>query len=324
MVETNFENSGDTTDRSLALGIAGFSFNDLFDPERLAALSDSFDTFANKQNPNLFSAFDAYRRTSGSGLTPPEISELLVRMAPYVADFIARLFHVEEQRAMQIAGIKNEMDTVFAFRSEIVADVAKKYRRENAADWDTESLSNQLRLLLEKGFPESEREYDLEYRVAAAAIGLRQSIEPEQSESEGSDTLRIAITDIRNRLSMDDFTRDLFKDALAEETPSGFAQSLLELIERWVYAAFTIPDFVAEVKDWVSFKSPQKTDFAHLVEVETHCTNGFERLMGPGQDRRRRDGFALTDPRYGKREVLYEVDHCIYCHDRDNLKLSNF
>ncbi|MGZ8214733.1 MAG: pyridine nucleotide-disulfide oxidoreductase, partial [Methylosarcina sp.] len=33
--------------------------------------------------------------------------------------------------------------------------------------------------------------------------------------------------------------------------------------------------------------------------------------------RRRRDGFKLTDPRFNQREVLSEVDHCIYCHERD-------
>ncbi|MGH8568213.1 MAG: pyridine nucleotide-disulfide oxidoreductase, partial [Gammaproteobacteria bacterium] len=40
-------------------------------------------------------------------------------------------------------------------------------------------------------------------------------------------------------------------------------------------------------------------------------------LIAPPARRRRRDGFALTDRRMNERQVLYEVDHCIYCHDRD-------
>ena len=39
--------------------------------------------------------------------------------------------------------------------------------------------------------------------------------------------------------------------------------------------------------------------------------------MGELEHRRRRDGFKLTDPRYNQRQVLSEVNHCIYCHERD-------
>ena len=37
----------------------------------------------------------------------------------------------------------------------------------------------------------------------------------------------------------------------------------------------------------------------------------------PAAALRRRDGFALTDHRYDERQVQYEIEHCIYCHDRD-------
>jgi NADPH-dependent glutamate synthase beta subunit-like oxidoreductase len=49
--------------------------------------------------------------------------------------------------------------------------------------------------------------------------------------------------------------------------------------------------------------------------VETHA--GFTVWKGRAETLRRRDGFALTDRRHGARQVLYEIDHCIYCHDRD-------
>ena len=67
----------------------------------------------------------------------------------------------------------------------------------------------------------------------------------------------------------------------------------------------------------MSFKEPKKTDFQHLVPFESENRGGHKVLIGPIAQRRRRDGFALTDRRMNERQVLYEVDHCIYCHDRD-------
>jgi len=39
-------------------------------------------------------------------------------------------------------------------------------------------------------------------------------------------------------------------------------------------------------------------------------------MVKSGRHFRKRDGFGLTDPRAGLREVLYETHHCVYCHDR--------
>jgi NADPH-dependent glutamate synthase beta subunit-like oxidoreductase/NAD(P)H-flavin reductase len=54
-----------------------------------------------------------------------------------------------------------------------------------------------------------------------------------------------------------------------------------------------------------------------LVHHELRPEAGYEVWTGPTEHHRRRDGFGLTDPRFPERRVLYEVDHCIYCHDRD-------
>ena len=98
---------------------------------------------------------------------------------------------------------------------------------------------------------------------------------------------------------------------------AGLVDALLELIRRWAYLALTQPDCQAEVADWVSFRFPGKTDFDHLVHHQTVERDGYSAWATPEAHRRRRDGFGLTDPRFPERRVLYEVDHCIYCHDRD-------
>ncbi|MGH8551481.1 MAG: FAD-dependent oxidoreductase [Methylococcales bacterium] len=317
MVETTLGIDSNQSDCSLALGISGFQFTDLFQPERLTLLSDRFDSFVNERDPDLYEAFEAYRKSLGEGMAPRDISELLVRMAPCVGEFLALLFDVTADRAKQIASVKNELDTVLEFRNEIVMKVAKKFLKENPAAWDTPSMENKLRILLEKGFPEFVAKQDKEYWIAAAAVCLHGAGKHSPSRMDGENALCGSLDMLRQRLSSDAAASVVFKAALANDTLPVFAENLLESIERWVHAAATLPELNAQVQNWVSFRIPGKTDFSHLVEVEIHQRDSVTRLMGPRQHRRRRDGFALTDPRYGQRDVLYEVDHCIYCHDRD-------
>ncbi|MGH8512778.1 MAG: pyridine nucleotide-disulfide oxidoreductase, partial [Gammaproteobacteria bacterium] len=104
---------------------------------------------------------------------------------------------------------------------------------------------------------------------------------------------------------------------LAAGTARELVSGLMDTIERFCYAARHHPILRARVAGWVSFKEPKKTDFRHLVHCESEDRGGHKVLIGPLAQRRRRDGFALTDRRMNERQVLYEVDHCIYCHDRD-------
>jgi NADPH-dependent glutamate synthase beta subunit-like oxidoreductase/NAD(P)H-flavin reductase len=53
------------------------------------------------------------------------------------------------------------------------------------------------------------------------------------------------------------------------------------------------------------------------VPHEVEARDGYPVWKGLAGTRRRRDGFGLTGRRYGSRRILYEIDHCIYCHDRD-------
>ncbi|MGR9106699.1 MAG: pyridine nucleotide-disulfide oxidoreductase, partial [Gammaproteobacteria bacterium] len=298
----------------LQLGIPGFCFNDLFEPAGLAELSDRFDAFVKSRDSQLYESFESYRAGLGAGMEPPEISDYLVRMAPFVGEFLAALFKITEQRAEQIKGIQNEVETVVAFRNTIVMKVGKKFAKEKLGDEDLPGIQDTLDLLLEIGFPHFAPNNDKEYRIAATAMELLTRIDQIQT---GGPSEQGALEAIRHRLLSDRRTCEIFQGALADESLEQFASKLLESIERWACAALIRPEFCPEVENWISFKTPQRTDFSHLVETESHPRDGFTRLMGPRAHRRRRDGFALTDRRYGLREVLYEVDHCIYCHDRD-------
>ncbi len=105
-----------------------------------------------------------------------------------------------------------------------------------------------------------------------------------------------------------------FSDIINAPDAAGFINGLMDVVQRWSFVAQQDNDVVA---DWLSFKLPGKRDLDHLVEHDTVDRGEFTTWMGDLEHRRRRDGFKLTDPRMNKREVLSEINHCIYCHERD-------
>ena len=309
------------SDELTQLGISGFNFADLFESDRLAELMTCFDGFVDQQDPALFEAFGAYKDSCGEMLTAEQVSGLLVNMAPYVGQFIAKLFKVEPERDKLRYRIKDEVNTVIRFRADIVTKVGKKFRKANLQEWDIDALHAGVELLLRIAFPDVAASSDLEYKIATAATRMQRlanhfKLLEEAGESDFADAADKA-QEIRTALSENIEARKIFVEALASDTQAEFIEVLFDWIQRWVHAAAEVPALRSVVNGWMSFKMPKRTDFDHLVQFDIHQANGFQTLMGPEKLRRRRDGFALTDNRYGQREILYEVDHCIYCHERD-------
>jgi NADPH-dependent glutamate synthase beta subunit-like oxidoreductase len=91
----------------------------------------------------------------------------------------------------------------------------------------------------------------------------------------------------------------------------------LSLIETWAAAHSTQAKAKARVRSWVSFRVPHSLNYEHLVQIERYDASLPERMRGLDQNLRRRDGFRLTDARASRREVLDEVNYCLYCHERD-------
>ena len=83
-----------SAERDLPLGIPGFRYADLYEPARLKDLLDRFDAEVGKTDPALLEAFGRWR-AAPDALQPPEVSDLLVRMAPHVSRFVERLFRLE-------------------------------------------------------------------------------------------------------------------------------------------------------------------------------------------------------------------------------------
>ena len=80
---------------STDLGVSGYTFADLHDPDRLASLYERFCEEVAAADPAFWSKWDAYRQAPDAPRTPLELSNLLVGMAPYVSRFLTRLFEVQ-------------------------------------------------------------------------------------------------------------------------------------------------------------------------------------------------------------------------------------
>jgi NADPH-dependent glutamate synthase beta subunit-like oxidoreductase/NAD(P)H-flavin reductase len=288
------------------LGIPGFRYPDLHQPERLAALSAAFDAALASCAPALAAEYQQWL-AGETQLPVEEESDLIIRLAPHVGGFIARLFGVEAERAAKQRRILDEFDTLFRFRSEVVQKAARQFKDEPPTAEELPLLVPALETLCERAFPAPGDRDDPELATARLALRLAHLAQHAAAHAEELERLRqrlaaAACPGLESALALPD---------------EAFAAALFRLVQRWCVAVLTVPDYAPRARHWVSFKEPAKRDFADLVEHETVEVTGYAAWMGPRAHRRRRDGFGLTDPRMELREVLYEVDHCIYCHDRD-------
>ena len=303
---------------NLILGIPSFTYADLYDAARLKDLMDVFDASIKKHDIELYDKFSTYRQSQGDGLKPEEISELLVAMGPYVGQFVAKLFNVTPQHQAQAEKIKDEIDTIFTFKNEVVEKLGVVFKGQDTSEWKIPEILNRFDLLIEAGFSEANEDPDPEHRVArvGAVIGLLSShyklvAKGKDSSYENADEQVVAL---RAKLADHDLAATEFSDIINTSDAADFVSALMSIVQRWSFVAQQDNDVVA---DWLSFKFPEKRDFNNLVEHEVVDRGQFTAWMGELEHRRRRDGFKLTDPRYNQRQVLSEVNHCIYCHERD-------
>ncbi|HMK37734.1 MAG TPA: FAD-dependent oxidoreductase, partial [Bacteroidota bacterium] len=100
-----------------------------------------------------------------------------------------------------------------------------------------------------------------------------------------------------------------------DEDLKAFLESLLASFEKLLallhYAGGE------ETRGWALFRISGTIDFHHLVASTLREDPVPGTHSGIPSHLRRRDGFDLTDSRFGRREVESEIDYCIFCHERD-------
>jgi NADPH-dependent glutamate synthase beta subunit-like oxidoreductase/NAD(P)H-flavin reductase len=310
---------------TLTLGLPGFTFEDLYRPRGLRRLSERFDAQLAAEEPELFQAFDAYRKSGGTGLAGPAESDLLIRVARHVSRFVARLFRIEGEVEALAGRLKGELP-LFDFKREFIT---RRVFKKGAADRPTlaefPSLDARMRLLMGLGFPEAVTSGDLERGLAESILTLMDlerlfaGTLPAELQPQ-AEALRARWAALRAVLLSTPEGRDAFGSSLVTHGDDAAelqaVRALLALADRWTYARALHPETKELFHVWPTHRIPKPLVFDQLVQLKRPDADLPEVTEGLEHHLRHRDGFKLTDRRGTPRDVMNEVDYCVICHER--------
>jgi NADPH-dependent glutamate synthase beta subunit-like oxidoreductase/NAD(P)H-flavin reductase len=323
------------TPNDFALGLEGFTYADLYRPARLRALAERFYEELAREDPSLHTSLVEYVETRGERLAGTrQESELLIAAAPHLSKFVARLFGVEAEREKLARDICAQ-DPIFQFKTFVQRRASKSFPAERAASLDSDRLDRALELLRRTAFADTLgfdrelgtaqtaarllawEEYLKRKERAAAAAAETQASDAELAQSLSEARARAAeVSEIEGALA--EFRGEVSPWQDDESRADGaFVFGALRLLEAWAAAHATQDAARERVRGWVSFRFPHPLNYENLVQIERPSADVPELMRGLDANLRRRVGFELTDRRAAPREVLDEVDYCLYCHERD-------
>ena len=260
------------------LGIAGFTFADLFSPYGLRRLYDAWLAELTGGDAALFARYQAYR--DGAALGPEALSTLLTEVAPWVSRFLVELFPQIQPHTDRIRQHTERDLVLFRFKDEFVKRRSLKRRLQPEELAGARAAGEAL--LERLGVPPGERSDELV--IAQTACGLL--------DVEATAKKQVSATDNSAYLA-------------AQADCDGLCDWVLSRKEE------------LHALHWLSIHFPHPLDHQHLVPLRRPDPALPELFVGHAHKLRHRDGFKLTDRRATAREVLDQVDYCMYCHDRD-------
>jgi NADPH-dependent glutamate synthase beta subunit-like oxidoreductase/NAD(P)H-flavin reductase len=129
------------------LQLAGFSFQELFQPDALLRLDANFLQYLGEQNEGLHLDLMAYRLNS-KPFTPKQLSELLIECAKFLEIFIGNLLGISQ--ALTEAQLKTlANDPIFLFKQWYVLREARRRLQKQEEYEDFNTLNNWLAQTLE-------------------------------------------------------------------------------------------------------------------------------------------------------------------------------
>lgn len=297
------------TNTSLALGLPGFTFADLFQPDRLADLTEVFYERLRHASPEIWERFDHYRTTLGEGMSPEEISAILVDTAPYLGDMLCDLFGVNQQQIENRNAVARHLVVTDFKRDLVTRRAAKRYKTLDGVDpAATGAAYDALRTKL---FASAFTTMDEELALATVSLRLLDYEKKLKGGTpiEGDD--RSALEELVTESAR---IPELATGAPTSDNGAGIVAALLGVIEQFVAIQSRTPG--EGRSSWTSLQIPGSVDFMALVDTRAVEEMAVEAFCGPAEHLRLRDGFQLTDRRYGDRKVMTEVEYCIFCHER--------
>ncbi|MFN0278141.1 MAG: FAD-dependent oxidoreductase [Pyrinomonadaceae bacterium] len=304
------------------LGIVGFRFSDLFEAGKLKELAARFYAEIENSDPVLHSALTKYIAARGVGYERKVESKILTDSAPYLSDFIARLFNINRERSELEHDILVQ-NPVWKFKFFVQRRAIKKYKADEIAELNEPQLWRALTELRNTAFDETlVRDEELSIaEMTCRLLDAEDELVRTGSDSDGISEMPKNVADTVKRVNetyeklKDSPFGKLFSQFIIEEDATGdllTIRAALRLVEAWSATAF-----FHKSKKWYSFRTAHPLDYQNLVHL-IHPEPELPNIMrGADEELRRRDGFKLTDDRGTMRDALYEIDYCLICHERE-------
>ena len=308
------ENIGDGNTNDLELGIPGFRFSDLFDAVKLRELAEKFYAEVREKEPVLGDALEKYIAAHGNGYERKVESKILTDAAPFLSEFVARMFHITRERSELEREIKDQ-DPIWKYKFFVQRRAVKTYKEEDISRLNYNELNAAVRDMRSHAFSDT-LVFDDELGIAAMASRLIEAEEALQKDGPHSKPVQKTVSDIQkayDKLREKTFGK-IFNEFILSTNAAGellTVKAALAMVEAW-----SAIEFYKKEKRWKAFKTPHALDYQNLVHL-IHPEPKLQNIMrGRDQDLRRRVGFKLTDDRGTMRDSLYEIDYCMICHER--------
>src|SRR5262245_41182901 len=107
---------------NMRLGVEGFRYADLNRVRRLEALDRVFLASLAESHGALSRRFESWR--AGAPLEKLEESQLIMEVAPFLAGFLARLFHIEAEHAALNERVRGDQ-VIFQWKKKVVEKILK-------------------------------------------------------------------------------------------------------------------------------------------------------------------------------------------------------
>jgi NADPH-dependent glutamate synthase beta subunit-like oxidoreductase/NAD(P)H-flavin reductase len=277
------------------LGVSPFTFSDLYNPLRLKVLHEEFWAYCQQVAPQ---AVEDFKRLDQGGLTSGQEGDILIGVGRVVGEFVARLFNISGQ-TNRIKTETQQLSYVFRLKKDFLnTRVFKRFQEPAISDLEFLKLDDSVQHLL---LHFSANSTDAEKKFAELVCFLLDcETKLKKSNLEISENQKLM--SICSHISL--------------KTPADKVTHSLKLLEDWATQVYVAENRRERVKGWLSYIRAGKLDFENLVHCEHTDDRLPEKLQGPSNHLRHRDGFKLTDERMTTAEVLREIDYCILCHPR--------
>ncbi len=297
------------------LGIPGFKYSDLFDAYKLKELAEKFYSEVEEQEPVLHEALMEYISRKGEGYEPKVASKILTDSAPFLSEFVAKMFGITKECEELEREILRD-NPIWKYKFFVQRRAIRLYKEDKLSNYKESELTEAIRQLKNGEFAEV-LIHDDELAIASIVAEL---LEAEETLTKDLDVT----TEVQETLNKIHKAYDKLKDTTFGNVFSRFVteidatgellqvKAILQIFEIW-----SSIQFHKKEKKWYAFRTPHPLDYQNLVHITRDNSDISEALRGPDDLMRRRDGFALTDDRGTMRDALAEIDYCLICHERD-------